>query len=187
MSRRGITLGFALLAFVAFFSLLGWGLSRSGGAPGGPGVNEVFGEVDIEEKATPDFTLEILDGGSITLSDLRGKVVVVDFWASWCPPCRQEAPVLEQVYDEYRDKGVEFIGVGIWDQLNAARDFVEQFSVAYPTGLDTQGTILVEYGVRGIPEKFFIDPQGQVVAKFVGPSSVEGLRETLDKMLAGQE
>ena len=102
-------------------------------------------------------------------------------------PAARRRQYWQQVYDEYRDKGVEFIGVGIWDQLNAARDFVEQFSVAYPTGLDTHGTILVEYGVRGIPEKFFIDPQGQVVTKFVGPSNVEGLRETLDKMLAGQE
>ena len=81
---------------------------------------------------------------------------------------------------------MEFIGISIWDRLNDANDYVERFGVTYPSGLDAQGTILVDYGVRGIPEKLFIDSQGQLVAKFIGPSDVEGLRETLDQMLAGQ-
>lgn len=191
MSRRSVTLGLSLLILTAFFSLLGWALARSGGVPGGVGVNDVFGEVSVQERPAPDFTLELLDpdilyGETITLSDLKGKLVLVDFWASWCPPCREEAPRLAQVYKEYKDRGVEFIGISVWDRVNDAKDYVERFGITYPSGLDTRGTILVDYGVRGIPEKFFINPEGQLIAKFIGPSDVDGLRETLDQMLADQ-
>ena len=186
MSRRGVVLGVALTGFAALFGLLGWALLQSGGQPGGPGVNEVFGEVSIEEREAPDFTLELLDGGTLTLSELRGSVVLVDFWASWCGPCRVEAPTLVQVYEEYRDKGVEFVGVGIWERPAEAEVFIEEFGVPYPTGLDIPGNILVEYGVRGIPEKYFIDSDGRLVAKFTGPSGENDLRETLDRMLAAR-
>ncbi|MDP6102955.1 MAG: redoxin domain-containing protein [Dehalococcoidia bacterium] len=180
-------MGLSLLILAWFFSLLGWALSRSGGVPGGMGVNDVFGEISIEEKPAPNFTLETLDGESVTLSDLKGKVVLLDFWASWCPPCRQEAPGLAQVYKEYEDRGVEFIGISVWDHLNDAKDYVQRFGIIYLSGLDSQGTILVDYGVRGTPEKFLIDTQGQLVAKFIGPSHVEELRETLDQMLMDQD
>jgi thiol-disulfide isomerase/thioredoxin len=170
----------------AFFSLLGWALARSGGVPGGLGINNVFGEVSIQEKPAPNFTLQLLDGGSVTLADLKGKVVLLDFWASWCAPCRAEAPGLAQVYTEYQERGVEFIGISIWDRLGDAEDYVENFVITYPSGLDSGGTILVDYGVRGIPEKFLIDTQGQRVAKFVGSSDVDGLREILDRMLTAQ-
>ena len=186
MSKRAVILGSSLLIMAAFFSLLGWALARSGGIPGGLGVNNVFGEVRIQEKPAPDFTLQLLDRGSVKLGDFKGKVVLIDFWASWCPPCREEAPGLAQVYTEYRDLGVEFIGISIWDRLGDAEDYAQLFGITYPSGLDSEGTILVDYAVRGIPEKFFIDAQGRMVAKFIGPSNVDDLRETLDQMLAGQ-
>jgi cytochrome c biogenesis protein CcmG/thiol:disulfide interchange protein DsbE len=186
LNNRTAIMGLSLLILVGFFSLLGWALARSGGVPSGSGVNNVFGEIDIQEGPAPDFTLETIDGKSITLSSLRGKVVLIDFWASWCPPCREEAPRLSQVYKEYESQGVEFIGISIWDRLNDAKDYIKRFDVTYPSGLDTQGTILVDYGVRGIPEKFFIDTQGKLVAKFIGPSNTDGLRKTLDQLLAAK-
>ncbi|MFH1560175.1 MAG: DnaJ domain-containing protein [Chloroflexota bacterium] len=121
LSRRSVILGSALLILAAFFSLLGWALARSGGIPGGLGMNDAFGEVSIQERPAPDFTLQLLDGGSITLADLKGKVVMIDFWASWCTPCREEAPGLAQVYREYQVRGVEFIGISIWDRLGTPR------------------------------------------------------------------
>jgi cytochrome c biogenesis protein CcmG/thiol:disulfide interchange protein DsbE len=191
LSRRSVTLGLSLLILTAFFSLLGWALAHSGGIPGGVGVYKDFGEVSIQERPAPDFTLEllapdILYEDTITLSDLKGKLVLVDFWASWCPPCREEAPSLAEVYKEYKDRGVEFIGISIWDRVNDAEHYVQRFGITYHSGLDTRGTILVDYGVRGIPEKFFINPQGQLIAKFIGPSDADGLRETLNQMLADQ-
>jgi len=186
LSKRTIIMVSLLLILIAFFSLFGWGLARSGGVTQGLGINKVFGELNIEKSPAPDFTLELLDGQSLTLSDLKGKVVLIDFWASWCPPCRQEAPGMVQVYNEYRDRGVEFIGISIWNRLSDAKEYTDNFGISYPSGLDEQGTILVNYGVRGIPEKFFINGDGQQVARFIGPSDVESLRETLDLILADQ-
>ncbi|MBI2855630.1 MAG: TlpA family protein disulfide reductase [Chloroflexi bacterium] len=184
MRARRFVLWSALIVLVGFFSLLGWALARSGGLPGGLGVNSAFGEVKVKKEPAPDFSLQLFDGGSIRLSDLRGKVVLLDFWASWCAPCRKEAPVLAQIYLEYRDRGVEFVGISIWDRRDDGLDYIERFGLAYPTGVDTEGTILVDYGVTGIPEKFVIDSQGNKVRKFVGPSTVEELRGILDDVLA---
>ena len=169
MSGRAVILTSSAVVFAAFLALLGLALFRSGGEPGSLGVNKDFGEVSIEEKPAPDFTLELLQGGSVSLGDLRGRVVLVDFWASWCPPCIEEAPILNSVYDEYSERGVEFLGVCIWDTTKGCEQFLQEFDVAYPSGRDSEGAILVDYGVKGIPEKFFIDAQGRVARKFAGP------------------
>ena len=185
MSKRTLALVATLLVLGAFFSLLGWALVRTQGVPGGLGINKDFGEISIETRPAPDFTLELLDGGSsVKLSDLRGKVVMIDFWSSWCPPCREEAPGIARVYREYEGEAVEFLGISIWDKAPDARAYLREFGVTYPNGLDGKATILVEYAVRGIPEKFFIDAEGQMVRKFVGPVTAQRLREILDGMLA---
>ena len=184
MRARRFVLWSALIGLLAFFSLLGWALARSGGLPGGFGVNSTFGEAKIKKSPAPDFSLQRFDGGSIRLSDLEGKVVLLDFWSSWCSPCRKEAPALAQVYLEYQGRGVEFVGINIWDRQDDALDYVQRFGLTYPAGLDNEGTILVDYGVKGIPEKLFIDPQGNKVRKFIGPSTAEELRVILDDMLA---
>jgi cytochrome c biogenesis protein CcmG/thiol:disulfide interchange protein DsbE len=108
---------------------------------------------------------------------------MVDFWSTWCPPCQREAPTLKEVYDEYRGRGVEFVGVAIWDQRNDVTEFVEQVGADYLLALDDRGLAAVEYGVRGIPEKYFIGPDGTLMRKYIGPMEADDLRRILDNLL----
>ncbi len=169
---------------LALLALLAWAVVQAGGNPGSLGVNEEFGQVRLSPKAAKDFSLTTLDGATIDLAGLRGKVVMLDFWASWCAPCRYEAPDLAQVYLDYADRAVEFVGVDIWDRRQDAIDHVNRYQITYPNGVDEKGTIAISYGVRGIPEKFFIDQNGVIVKKFVGPVDADTLRSTLDNLLA---
>lgn len=163
--------------------LLGWALANSGGRPAGARINNVFGEVAVKIGPAPAFTLPLLTGGTVSLEELRGKVVMVDFWASWCPPCRAEAPALVRVYEQYRGRGVEFVGVAIWDSEGEVAKFVQRYGISYPVVLDKKGTMAVDYGVTGVPEKYFIDQAGQLVRKFVGPVTEGKVSELLEQLL----
>ena len=169
---------------LAFLGILVWASAQTGGRAGGMGVNVEFGVAEVDTEPAPDFSLVLQDGGEASLSDLRGRVVLVDFWASWCAPCRQEAPVLEQTYLEFAGSDVEFVGVNIWDLPDNAASYIEQFGITYPNGVDEEGKIAIDYGVQGIPEKFFIDRNGLVRQKFVGPIREGVLKETLNSLLA---
>ena len=183
MSKRGWILLGTMLPVLGLLGLLAWASLGSGGRVG-VGVNQEFGKVAIEPTVAAPFTLELMDGHVLELASLENKVVLVDFWASWCAPCRQEAPVLKHVYQEYSDQPVEFVGVDIWDRQEDAYQFVEDFEVPYPNGVDESGEIAIDYGVRGIPEKFFIGKDGRVLRKFVGPMQADALRTALDELLA---
>ena len=188
MSKRTWIIAGAGVPVVAFFAVLIWASVQSGGNPGGLAVNSEFGEAETDQERARDFSLDLFGEGDLKLSDLQGKVVMLDFWASWCAPCRVEAPVLAQVYREYKElpgQPVEFVGVSIWDRTGDAELYVEQEGLGYPNGSDPDGAIAIDYGVRGIPEKFFITGDGLIAKKFVGPLNAEFLRETLDALLAG--
>ena len=182
--KRNLIILLAVIPVAALFALLGWAVARSGGNPGGFGINSEFGEVSIDQRPAPDFTKVGLDGERVSLSGIRGKVAMLDFWSSWCPPCRREAPTLAQVYREYEDRGVEFVGVAIWDDAGNVSRYVEEFDLPYPNVLDDKGQMAIDYGVAGIPEKFFINSQGELVGKFVGPTDPDALRSALDGLLA---
>ena len=174
------------IPILTLIGLLAWASVVTGGNPGGLGTNYEFGQVQVEPEVARGFTLELLDGSILSLSDLRGKIVLLDFWASWCPPCRQEAPDLARVYREYVGQGVEFVGVDIWDHRQDAVDYVAAFAVPYANGVDSKGAIAIDYGVRGIPEKFLINGDGTTVRKFVGPISADTLRAALNDLLAAE-
>ena len=144
-----------LLAGVLVLTVLVWGFLKSA-----PSSVQVGGQA-------PDFTLSLLDGGEIRLKELRGQVVVLNFWASWCGPCRLEAPVLEQMWKDYGGE-VAFVGIAHNDVPQRARAFVQQYGVIYANGLDTRGVIARAYGLTGVPETFVIDREGLVHDHYVG-------------------
>ena len=139
----------------------------------------------------PDFTLKVYpgyDGGlgksDIKLSDLRGQVVFINFWASWCVPCREEQPVLEKVWRQYRDKGVVFLGIDYVDTELAALKYLQEFDVTYPNGPDLSTRISPRYHIQGVPESFLVDRQGTIVFFKIAPVNEAELVAELDKALA---
>lgn len=132
----------------------------------------------------PEFSLKKGDGSTLTLSGLKGKVVVVNFWTTWCPPCRREIPDFIETYKNYNEKGVEIVGVSLdhqgWDVVTP---FVKNNSINYPIVLGNVDTAK-EYGdVRSIPTSFIVDKEGKIVEKFVGMLTKEQLEEILNKYL----
>jgi cytochrome c biogenesis protein CcmG/thiol:disulfide interchange protein DsbE len=117
----------------------------------------------------PAFTLPRLDGkGEISLASLRGKPVVINFWASWCIPCKEEAPLFERAWREHRDKGLVVLGVDAEDFRGDARRFVRRYRLTYPIVFDRSKNVIGDFGLTGYPETFFLSPQGDVVAHAAG-------------------
>jgi cytochrome c biogenesis protein CcmG, thiol:disulfide interchange protein DsbE len=131
------------------------------------------------------FSLSTFDGQSVSLESLRGQVVVLNFWASWCnPACYDEAPVLERGWRAWRDRGVMVVGVDIQDTAEAAQRFMRQFDLTFPNARDLSGKVSIDYGVYGVPETFFIDRRGQIRAKHVGAVTDAVFRAKVESLLA---
>ena len=135
----------------------------------------------------PDFTLDTLDGKRVALSELRGKVVVINFWATWCLPCREETPALEKSYAQYKDSGVVILGVNLTDQdsIREVESFVQEFRLTYPILLDRDGTVSnTLYQIRGLPTTFFVNREGIIRTAVVGgPMSETFIRSKIEALL----
>lgn len=134
----------------------------------------------------PDFTLDLLGGGDITLSELRGKPVMVNLWASWCPPCRAEMPAIQKVYQDYQELGLVVLGVNTTNQDNEAdaAAFVLEYGLTFPIPLDRDGSVSSRYGLRGLPTTFFIDRKGIIRSVVVGgPMSEAVIRSKVEDLL----
>jgi len=128
----------------------------------------------------PDFTLAAFSGRTIHLGDYPQHVVLLNFWASWCGPCAQEAPELEKVWQAYREKGFVIIGVNIWDEESNARTFIVTHGLTYPTGRDEGERVALAYGVGALPTNFLIDRQGKIVIRYPGALSATQLMKYID-------
>jgi peroxiredoxin len=123
---------------------------------------------------TPDFTLSTPDGKKLSLKDFRGKLVFLNFWASWCVPCREEMPAMERLYKEFKDKNFVVLAVSVKDRRQDAIDFVKELKLTYPIALDPEGQAGLLYGAWGLPTTYLIGPKGEGLARAWGPAEWYG-------------
>ena len=140
-------------------------------------------DTPIVGRPAPAFDLETLDGGRLSLAELRGSAVVLNFWASWCIPCREEAPLLTAADANYGPRGVRVLGVVYQDSAENTRDFMRRYGQTYPGLLDPDGRTAIDYGVFGIPETFFIDASGVVRSRQVGALTEAELRRKIEAIV----
>ena len=135
----------------------------------------------------PDFTLQTPEGETVTLSDLRGQVVLVNLWASWCGPCRTEMPAMQQVYDAYKDQDFTILAVNATHQDNVtdAVAFANGLKLTFPIVLDVDGGVSDQYQLRSLPSSFFIDQDGQIREVVIGSMSESLLRVRVEQLLEG--
>lgn len=164
----------AWLAVAALLALLVYGLTTQ---------RLQAGITPKPDTLAPDFQLTTFDGQPIHLESYRGKVVVVNFWASWCVPCRDEQPVLESLWKRYQGRDVVFLGINIQDDRHDGLAFLRQFGVSYPNAPDPTGAVAINYGVVGVPETYVISRQGTIARKLVGPVAVDQLVGPIEELL----
>lgn len=168
--RRALSIGLLLLglAWIVFSA------DRSGASTNGliPAPRAGF--------LAPDFTLQTLDGKTVTLTDLRGQAVLVNIWASWCAPCRAEMPAIQRVYEDYKEKGLVVLAVNstVQDKVSAASSFVAELGLTFPIPLDVEGTVTRLYEVRALPSSFFIGRDGVIREVVIGGPMSEALLRT---------
>ena len=171
---QGVAIGLVALLFI----LLAWSLLHDEGGD----LMKRANRGDLP--SAPDFTLERLDrSGHLELSSLRGKAVVLNVWASWCGPCKEEAPYLEEVWQKHRDRGLVVLGLDAKDFRADARRFAARYDLSFPLVYDGPGNAIDGYGVTGFPETFVIDRDGKVVAGFAGAVNGEDERARLESAI----
>lgn len=163
-----------LVLVLALLGLVAFQMRRNGPLAAGP-----VGQ----GQAAPDFTLTTFAGETYTLSELRGQVVVINFWASWCIPCEQEAFELENTWRHYKDQGVVFIGVDYVDTETEALAFIRRFDITYPNGADLGTRISQAYRIRGVPETYIVDQAGMLAQVDIGPTTQAALTSVIDSLL----
>ena len=132
----------------------------------------------------PEFVLRDFGDREVKFSDFRGKALLINFWASWCGPCKEEAPALEKTYGKLSGGKVEFIGINILDDARGAEKFVKSFGGSFVNLRDPQNSVHIDYGVQGVPETFFVSPGGIITAKHWGTLTEEIITDRVEEALA---
>jgi DsbE subfamily thiol:disulfide oxidoreductase len=142
------------------------------------------GEVPVEHRATVISGPLLGDGPTWSSTSARGSMLVVNFWASWCPPCRQEQPELNKVAAAYRDRGVALVGVNVNDEPGSARAYTREFAIPYPSLVDPRGELAARLGVPGLPTTLILDRDGVAASKLLGKTTQASLSARLKPLLA---
>ena len=175
---RWLAFGVACLLVAGFTGLMAWGLLNKAPVTARSGAN-------LLQRPAPNFTMPLLDQTELTLAQLAGKPVVLNFWASWCPPCRDEALALERVWRAFGDD-VWIVGLDIQDGYEDALSHVREFDVTYPNGRDTDGNITVSYGVIGLPTTFLVGRDGVIEGRWVGAVTEAQLKSWVEALVTGR-
>lgn len=173
LTRGQVAVASVGVVALALAVVLGVAMRRGVGAP-------PLGAVDAGFARAKPFALPRMDAGSVDLAQYEGQPVFLYFWASWCAPCQSEAPLIERLWPEFRDRGYAFVGVNIQDQEDAARSFVQEHRLTFPIVRDTEGSVYLDYGVYGLPESFFLRPGLEVNQKYLGEFTETDLRARLE-------
>ncbi len=163
------------LAAFPFLALLLFGLMR----------DPDFFPTPLIDQPAPAWHLETLEGDSLNLDELRGKVVLLNFWASWCVPCRAEHAVLIQATRTWPEDDVQVVGIVYDDSRRNAQRFLVDLGNAWRHVMDPGSRTAIDYGVHGVPETFFLDPDGNIGMKYIGPLTWNAVRTNVDSLLAG--
>ncbi len=155
-----------------------------------PAQQQGSGSSPLLGHLAPDFTLSRLDSSSaskVHLAHLKGIPLVLNFWASWCDPCKEEASLLQQTWQQERSQGVQFLGIDFEDTQSNGRSFLLQYGITYPNVNDTTGSVAIDYGVTGVPETFFVNRHGRIVQKIIGALDQHTLQQAIVAMLHSTE
>lgn len=181
MNRNTVVLIVVILA-VTLMLIGGRYLNQRGGMAGGTGS---LAGADIEGKPAPDFELKALDGKMVKLADLRGKAVLLNFWATWCGPCKVEMPWFVELQNKYGAQGLQVVGIAMEDDQGPVEEFTKQIGVNY-TILMGKNAVGDAYSVVGLPTTYYIDRSGKIVARHIGLVSLSEIEKHVQESLASQ-
>ena len=184
MKKNFLIWGIALiLIVVAIFVTNGYTKENAKTKPQDSSQNKISTIDASKGKEAIDFTLTDLEGNKVSLKDYRGKNVYLNFWATWCPPCRSEMPEIEKVYQQYKDKGLVVLAVDLGEDKDTVKNFIKENNYNFKVLLDSDQSIAEQYNISAIPVSYFIDKDGKIVAKKVGALKEEEMQSYLKELM----